>query len=195
MSHLALLGKLGGAPCARAPALLRCPAMSLDTALRDTLLDLCRIESVIGNEEALCDHVEARLLKTLPREAVTRFHHSLIVRANTRPGCPKVALVGHLDTVDTVHEGPPRVEGDRIYGCGSADMKSGLAIMLEAVERLLGELLRPGGRLLVKILEGPEAQAIDKRIRSRFARAKTVKTEATRKGSTERYLLAADFRG
>ena len=110
--------------------------MSLENALRDTLLDLCRIPSVIGHEEALCDHVEARLLKTLPREAVTRFHHSLIVKANRRPGCPRVALVGHLDTVDTVHEGEPRVEGDRIYGCGSADMKSGLAIMLEALERL-----------------------------------------------------------
>ena len=67
--------------------------------------------------------------------------------------------------------------------------------LLEAVERLLGELLRPGGRLLLKILEGPEAQAIEKRIRSRFERAKAVKTQATRKGSSERYLLATGFRG
>ncbi|MCA9534355.1 MAG: succinyl-diaminopimelate desuccinylase [Myxococcales bacterium] len=133
--------------------------MSLDTALRDTLLDLCRIESVIGNEEALCDHVEARLLKTLPRAAVTRFHHSLIVKANERPGCPKVALVGHLDTVDTVHEGPVRVEGDRIYGCGSADMKSGLAIMLEAVERLpLAELPYELTLIFYEREEGPFAE-------------------------------------
>lgn len=67
--------------------------------------------------------------------------------------------------------------------------------LLEAVERLLPELLREGGTLLLKILEGPEAQAIDRRIRSRFGRARSIKTQATRKGSAERYLLARGFGG
>ena len=67
--------------------------------------------------------------------------------------------------------------------------------LLEAIERLLPQLLRPAGSMLIKILEGPEAQAIDKRIRSRFEKAKTVKTDVTRKGSTERYLLATGFKG
>ena len=67
--------------------------------------------------------------------------------------------------------------------------------LLEAVEALLPELLREGGSLLLKILEGPEAQAIDQRTRSRFERAKSVKTQATRKGSSERYLLGRGFRG
>lgn len=65
--------------------------------------------------------------------------------------------------------------------------------LLEAIESLLPRLLAPGGGLLLKILEGPEAQQIEKRIRRRFARAKSVKTGATRKGSSERYLLARDF--
>ena len=34
-------------------------------ALRDTLLDLVRIPSPIGEEAALCDHVEARLTRSL----------------------------------------------------------------------------------------------------------------------------------
>ena len=34
--------------------------------------------------------------------------------------------------------------------------------LLEAIEALLPQLLREGGSLLLKILEGPEAQAIDK---------------------------------
>ena len=55
--------------------------------------------------------------------------------------------------------------------------------LLCAVEALLPGLLRPGGDLLLKILEGPEA------------RAKTVKVRATRKGSSERYLLARAFEG
>jgi 23S rRNA (uridine2552-2'-O)-methyltransferase len=66
--------------------------------------------------------------------------------------------------------------------------------LLEAVEALLPRLLRPGGDLLLKILEGPEAQQVDRRIRQSFAKAKTGKSQATRKGSSERYLVARDYR-
>lgn len=67
--------------------------------------------------------------------------------------------------------------------------------LLEAVEALLPKLLAKGGAFVVKILEGPEAQIIDKRIRQAFEQAKTVKLDATRKGSTERYLVARGYRG
>ena len=65
----------------------------------------------------------------------------------------------------------------------------------ESVEAALPDLLRTGGALLLKILESPEAQAIERRLRARFERAKTTTTAATRKGSSERYLLARGFRG
>lgn len=67
--------------------------------------------------------------------------------------------------------------------------------LLEAIEALLPELLAPGGSLLIKILEGPEAQVVDQRIRKSFGKAKTVKLDSTRKGSTERYLVARAYRG
>jgi len=67
--------------------------------------------------------------------------------------------------------------------------------LLEAVEALLPQLLTKGGAFVVKILEGPEAQIVDKRIRASFEQAKTVKLDATRKGSTERYLVARGYRG
>ena len=67
--------------------------------------------------------------------------------------------------------------------------------LLLAVELALPRLLRPGGDALVKLLEGPEAQAIDKRLRARFASAKSVKPSASRPGSSERYLLARGYRG
>lgn len=67
--------------------------------------------------------------------------------------------------------------------------------LLEAIEALLPKLLVSGGSLLIKILEGPEAQAVDKRMRARFAKAKTLKLESTRKGSTERYLVARGWKG
>jgi succinyl-diaminopimelate desuccinylase len=101
-------------------------------ALRDTLLDLARIPSPIGEEAELCNHVEARLSRSLGAEAISRFHDSLIVRAARRQNASRIALVGHLDTVRTEHDGPARVEENRLYGAGA----SGLAIMIELVERL-----------------------------------------------------------
>ncbi len=67
--------------------------------------------------------------------------------------------------------------------------------LLLAVEAALPKLLRPGGRLLLKLLEGPEAQTIAKRLRGRFERAATRKPAASRKGTSERYLVAHGFRG
>ena len=105
-------------------------------ALRDTLFEITRIDSPIGEEKALCDHVAERLRRKLPEAAITRFFDSLIVRAVERKGAPRIGLVGHLDTVRTVHDGPVRIEGDKLFGAGAADMKSGLAVMLELVEHL-----------------------------------------------------------
>jgi succinyl-diaminopimelate desuccinylase len=108
----------------------------LSRALADTLFEITAIMSPIGEEKALCDHVQARLARTLGADNVIRFQDSLVVRANPKPGAPKIALVGHLDVVRTQHDGPVRVEGDRLYGPGASDMKSGLAIMIELCERL-----------------------------------------------------------
>jgi 23S rRNA (uridine2552-2'-O)-methyltransferase len=66
--------------------------------------------------------------------------------------------------------------------------------LLESIEARVPELLRPGGSMLLKILECPEAQAIDRRLRSAFAKAKTVKVRASRKGTTERYVFATGYR-
>lgn len=110
--------------------------MSIDDSLRSTLLDITAVPSPIGDEEALCNVIEDRLRGSLGSDAVARHQHSLVVRAAVHPDRPRIALVGHLDTVPTEHDGPARVEGDRLYGAGAADMKSGLAVMLELAERL-----------------------------------------------------------
>jgi succinyl-diaminopimelate desuccinylase len=103
--------------------------------LEETLLWLCSIPSPIGEEEAICDSVQARLSK-LPGVDMRRYGNSLVVplsRAAARR--PRVALVGHLDTVRT-ENGPARLEGGRCFGAGAADMKSGLAVMLVLAETL-----------------------------------------------------------
>jgi len=95
------------------------------------------------------------------------------------------ALGGPADVL--LSDAAPKLTGVRITDRANEER------LLEAIEALIPQLLRPGGDLLLKIMEGPEAQALDKRIRTRFAKAKTVKPKASRKGTTERYLLARNL--
>jgi len=83
----------------------------------------------------------------------------------------------------------PKLTGIRATDCARE------AALLEAVEAALPTLLRPGGSLLLKILEGPAAQEVDRRIRGRFEQARGVRPKASRKGTTERYLLARGYLG
>jgi succinyl-diaminopimelate desuccinylase len=108
-------------------------------ALDQTLLELCAVASPIGDEKALCDRIQARLSR-LPLAAPIRRYGNSIVVPVTRGRGARVALVGHLDTVRT-ENGPARIEGDRCFGSGASDMKSGLAVMIALAEDLpLGEL-------------------------------------------------------
>ena len=106
--------------------------------LDDALLWLCAIPSPIGEEEALCDAVQARLAKLPLPSPIRRYGNSIAVpltRRSRGEGAPRVALVGHLDTVRT-ENGPARIEGDRCFGAGASDMKSGLAVMIVLAEAL-----------------------------------------------------------
>ena len=67
--------------------------------------------------------------------------------------------------------------------------------LLAAIESALPELLQPGGALVLKLMEGPEAQAAEQRLRARFAGARSLRPDASRKGTTERYWIGTGFRG
>jgi 23S rRNA (uridine2552-2'-O)-methyltransferase len=65
--------------------------------------------------------------------------------------------------------------------------------LLEAIEALVPKLLRPGGTLVAKLLESPEAQEIAARLGRRFRSAKRTRLRATRERSSEKYLIGLDF--
>jgi succinyl-diaminopimelate desuccinylase len=106
----------------------------MDESLDETLLWLCKIPSPIGEEAALCTAVADRVAKVPLAGAVRRYGNSIVVPLTRGTGGPKVALVGHLDVVRTDHDAPPRIDGDKLYGPGASDMKSGLALMLDVAE-------------------------------------------------------------
>jgi acetylornithine deacetylase/succinyl-diaminopimelate desuccinylase-like protein len=66
---------------------------------------------------------------------------SLLATHRGRGGGWSLALNGHLDTVGVEGmEDPfePRIEGDRMYGRGTCDMKAGVAAMVAAAEHAAG---------------------------------------------------------
>jgi succinyl-diaminopimelate desuccinylase len=108
--------------------------MSHAARLADKLLWLCEIPSPIGEERALCDAVARRLGGIALAGPIRRHGDSIVVPVTRGTGGPRIALAGHLDVVRTAHDASPRIDGDRLYGPGASDMKSGLALMLDLVE-------------------------------------------------------------
>ena len=91
--------------------------------------ELVDIPSVSHHEQAIADHVEA-VLRATPWLTVDRLGHNVVAR--TQLGRPaRLVLAGHLDTVPPNGNERARVEGDVLWGIGSADMKSGCAVILE----------------------------------------------------------------
>ncbi|MEV4398125.1 succinyl-diaminopimelate desuccinylase [Nonomuraea sp. NPDC049607] len=86
------------------------------------------IESVSGGEKALADAVE-QALTALPHLTVDRSGESVVARTNLGRA-ERVLIAGHLDTVPVAANLPSRVEGDLLYGCGTSDMKAGVAVAL-----------------------------------------------------------------
>ncbi len=108
--------------------------MDVARRLDETLLELCAVASPIGEEKTLCDALENRMAKGTIASPIRRYGNSFVVPV-TRGRGPRVALVGHLDTVRT-ENGSARIAGDRCFGAGASDMKSGLAVMIVLAETL-----------------------------------------------------------
>ena len=111
---------------------------------------LVATSSEYGDEELI-----ARLLEERCRElGVVHERRGNAIVARTGGSGPAVALVGHLDTVPNWPGGTTSVEGDRIIGRGTADMKGGVAVMLRLLERFAAHE-RPISYVFYDREEGP----------------------------------------
>lgn len=130
--------------------------------ITETIRQLVEVESPSDNKQAV-DRLGSLLAGRF--EALgghAKFHriqdfgdHLQVDFTGKSSGKP-VLLLGHLDTVypmGTLATMPCRVSGQKLFGPGSFDMKSGIAIMLHAIEALRNwhgdELPRPVTVLLV----------------------------------------------
>jgi succinyl-diaminopimelate desuccinylase len=102
--------------------------LDLSLAAPGLTAQIVDIESVSGGEEPLADAIEAAL-RRLPHLTVHRDGNAVIARTALGAG-RRVVLAGHIDTVPVAANLPSRLERDAIYGCGTSDMKSGVAVQL-----------------------------------------------------------------
>jgi len=122
-----------------------------DERLRDLTLELVEVDSPTGDTAEVAQ-LYGRRLDEIGMEVELldeRFPATPIVIGRLRGGepGPTVVLNGHLDTVPIPHE-PPRLDGETIYGRGSADMKGALACAAEAA-RVVGQRGSFPGELVI----------------------------------------------
>jgi glutamate carboxypeptidase len=111
---------------------------SIITAIRG-IVDIEAPSYDAVQSRAVADWIESAARSTGAELTVERISVSdgehVIIRAF--PGAEKhTFLLGHTDTVHPIGtnlKNPTRIEGDKFYGCGIFDMRSGIVLMLETL--------------------------------------------------------------
>lgn len=105
--------------------------MALDLSLDAAALTarLVDIRSESGTEKELADAIETAL-RALPHLTVHRYGNNVVARTGLGRA-ERVVLAGHIDTVPIADNVPSRLdENGVLWGCGTSDMKSGVAVQL-----------------------------------------------------------------
>jgi 23S rRNA (uridine2552-2'-O)-methyltransferase len=101
---------------------------------------------------------------------------------------PDADLLGDLPAFDVVlSDMAPDTTGIR-----ATDQARSAALFEEALARA-ERLLSPGGAFVGKIFQGPDLQALRKRMAARFAEVKIIKPDSSRAQSIEIYLAGKGF--
>jgi len=68
------------------------------------------------------------------------------------------------------------------------------AWLCECALRVVNQILRPGGHFICKIFEGEDTKAFIEKVKHQFVVVKTFSPEASRKSSSEVYIIAKSFK-
>jgi succinyl-diaminopimelate desuccinylase len=102
--------------------------------LLDLTAQLVDMPSVSHHESVIADWLESEL-RRVPALTVERVGLNVVART-TLGRAQRIVLAGHTDTVPPAGNDAARIEGETLWGIGSADMKSGLAVMLTLARTL-----------------------------------------------------------
>ncbi|MEU3708931.1 succinyl-diaminopimelate desuccinylase [Streptomyces catenulae] len=106
------------------------PALDLSLDAAELTAWLVDFPSESGDEKELADAVE-RALRALDHLTVDRHGNNIVARTHLGRA-ERVVLAGHLDTVPIADNVPSRLDDEGyLWGCGSCDMKSGVAVQLK----------------------------------------------------------------
>ncbi len=92
--------------------------------------DLVAVPSVSFDEERITDLIADELHDSSDHLDVHRIGDNLVARTDLGRRW-RLILAGHTDTVPPSDNAAARIDGDVLWGVGSADMKGGVAVMLE----------------------------------------------------------------
>jgi succinyl-diaminopimelate desuccinylase len=125
-------------------------------ALRDRLarrtLELVDIPSESRHEAEVRAHLRSLVPPSFAAEYAAE--DAFVFARERRPGVPLVLLVGHYDTVPAQDNVPGRIADGAVHGCGTTDMKGGVAVAVELVRDLAER--EPGPYDVALLLFGKE---------------------------------------
>ncbi|MDG6256297.1 MAG: RlmE family RNA methyltransferase [Methanomicrobiaceae archaeon] len=98
--------------------------------------------------------------------------------------CSRVREVGVV-----VCDAAPKLSGQKSY-----DQARSIGLAEDALG-FCCTILKPGGNFVVKAFQGEQFDDFLAEVRERFRSVRVYRTQATRKGSTEAYVIAKNFRG
>ncbi len=99
-------------------------------------------------------------------------------------------IISHIIEVNViVCDASPKLSGSKSY-----DQARAIGLNEEALE-FARKVLKPGGNFIVKSFQGEMFTELLEDIRGSFYSVKVYRTKASRRGSTETYIIAKNFRG
>lgn len=112
--------------------------LNIEASTVELVIEVCNIESVSKNEQALADAIEATLAQ-FAHLTLTRDGNALVARTELGRD-QRVIIAGHIDTVPVADNLPAQLmhfEREQVvWGRGSVDMKASIAVMLKLAASL-----------------------------------------------------------